>query len=134
MRTFGNGCWEHTIRMNGCAITLRIQVDDGNTAGIDVTAKPDRSVKQEIDYENSRFIRGVVQLMQTRLEWEGEPTELFSEVLAIMKGRLEINLASESSKVLNKHKQRLFDSERILVSRRRSNGRRYIRLSKAEKS
>jgi len=133
MRTFGNGRWEHTIRMNGCAITLRIQVDDGNTAGIDVTAKPDRSVKQEIDYGNSLFIRGVVQLMQTRLEWEGEPTELFSEVLAIMKGRLEINLASESSKVLNKHKQRLFDSEGILMSRRRSNGRRYIRLSKVEK-
>ena len=31
MRTFGNGRWEHTIRMNGCAITLRIQVDDGRS-------------------------------------------------------------------------------------------------------
>lgn len=124
--------WEHTVWMDGYEITIRIRAtkrDPALPAG-----KQEPRQQQESEYLDSRFIQGVIQLMQERPVWEGEPAELFAEVSALMGGPLENEYLAAACKLLCRLQKWLYDGEGILVSRRKSNGRRYILLSKAEKS
>jgi len=116
--------------MDGCEIMIRIRATKRDPAQ---PARKQESQQQESEYLDSRFIQGVIQLMQERTKWEGEPAELFAEVTALMGGRLEDEYLAAACKLLCRLQQRLYDGEGILMSRRRSNGRRYIRLSKVEK-
>ncbi|NLF28846.1 MAG: AAA family ATPase, partial [Clostridiales bacterium] len=91
-------------------------------------AEDSEKYQEDLAYAGSRFLQGVVLLMHTRAEWQGEPSDLLAAAIDTLGEPVEVSLASEAGKLLNRFAQRLYDDMGILINAKKSNGRRKITL------